>query len=134
GAESRKCTIDDVPLPQNTPELGLGTWGVRRPRIASAWRASAIHWDWREILFLFPNRSGLSDYELRDLNDEIKRQMGEERDWENHIVELCGANYLRNLPPQRRDAGQRWEGCARDEGVEVRAPFLASRFLFSSYA
>ncbi|KAF8155156.1 hypothetical protein K438DRAFT_1863008 [Mycena galopus ATCC 62051] len=68
--------------------------------------------------------AGLSDYELRDLNDEIKKQMGEKQDWENQIVGLYGA--------QRRDAGQRWEGCAEDEGVEVRAPFLASRVSFSS--
>ncbi|KAF8144631.1 Isy1-like splicing factor, partial [Mycena galopus ATCC 62051] len=36
--------------------------------------------------------TGLSDYELRDLNDEINKQMREMRHWENLIVALGGAN------------------------------------------
>ncbi|KAF8126246.1 hypothetical protein K438DRAFT_2033461 [Mycena galopus ATCC 62051] len=81
-AESRKRTIDAVPLPRDTPVLGLGTWGVRRPCMASACVAGerlrvipgkvakiqdgasssphslpAVHPDWREILF--QNRSAV---------------------------------------------------------------------------
>ncbi|KAF8175282.1 Isy1-like splicing factor [Mycena galopus ATCC 62051] len=51
--------------------------------------------------------AGLSDYELRDLNGEIIKQMREKRDWDNQIVALGGANYL---PPERRDAGKEVPG------------------------
>jgi Isy1-like splicing family len=40
---------------------------------------------------------GLSDYEIRDLNDEINRLMREKRHWENQIISLGGANYRRNV-------------------------------------
>ncbi|KAF8124638.1 Isy1-like splicing factor [Mycena galopus ATCC 62051] len=30
--------------------------------------------------------AGLSDYELRDVDDEINKRMGEKRHWENQIV------------------------------------------------
>jgi len=41
--------------------------------------------------------AGLTDYEVRDLNDEINRLMREKRHWENQIVALGGANYRRNV-------------------------------------
>jgi len=41
--------------------------------------------------------AGLSDYEIRDLNDEINKLMREKRHWENQIVALGGANYRRNV-------------------------------------
>lgn len=40
---------------------------------------------------------GLSDYEIRDLNDEINKIMREKRHWENQIIALGGANYRRNV-------------------------------------
>lgn len=40
---------------------------------------------------------GLTDYEIRDLNDEINRLMREKRHWENQIIALGGANYRRNV-------------------------------------
>ncbi|KAF8175300.1 hypothetical protein K438DRAFT_2045896, partial [Mycena galopus ATCC 62051] len=90
-AESRKHTIDALPLPRDTPELGLGTWGVRRPRMASGCvsgeRLRVIAGKVAKI-----QDAGLSDYELRAFNDEIKRLMGEKRDWENYIVALGGVN------------------------------------------
>jgi hypothetical protein len=39
----------------------------------------------------------LTDYEIRDLNDEINKLMREKRHWENQIVALGGANYRRNV-------------------------------------
>jgi pre-mRNA-splicing factor ISY1 len=39
----------------------------------------------------------LTDYECRDLNDEINKLMREKRHWENQIVTLGGANYRRNV-------------------------------------
>ena len=41
--------------------------------------------------------AGLTDYEVRDLNDEINKLMREKRHWENQIVALGGANYRRNV-------------------------------------
>lgn len=41
--------------------------------------------------------AGLSDYEVRDLNDDINKLMREKRHWENQIVALGGANYRRNV-------------------------------------
>ncbi|KAI5993837.1 Isy1-like splicing factor [Pisolithus marmoratus] len=41
--------------------------------------------------------SGLTDYEVRDLNDKINKLLGEKRHWENQIISLGGANYRRNV-------------------------------------
>ena len=41
--------------------------------------------------------AGLTDYETRDLNDEINKLLREKRHWENQIVALGGANYRRNV-------------------------------------
>ncbi|KAF8145704.1 Isy1-like splicing factor [Mycena galopus ATCC 62051] len=49
--------------------------------------------------------AGLSDYDLRELNDEIKKQMHEKRHWENQIVALGGDE----LPPEPNNFG-----CAKD--------------------
>ncbi|KAJ7184963.1 Isy1-like splicing factor [Mycena filopes] len=85
-------------------ELGLGTRGDRRPRMASACKSLRECERWRGELLREISRkvakiqdAGLSDYELRDLNDEINKQMREKRHWENQIVALGGANYRRNV-------------------------------------
>jgi pre-mRNA-splicing factor ISY1 len=41
--------------------------------------------------------AGLTDYEVRDVNDEINKLMREKRHWENQIIALGGANYRRNV-------------------------------------
>ncbi len=41
--------------------------------------------------------AGLTEYEVRDLNDEINKLLREKRHWENQIVALGGANYRRNV-------------------------------------
>jgi pre-mRNA-splicing factor ISY1 len=51
--------------------------------------------DWTS-LFLF--QDGLTDYEVRDLNDEINRLLREKYHWENQIIALGGANYKRAAP------------------------------------
>jgi pre-mRNA-splicing factor ISY1 len=104
-------------------ELGLGTRSDRRPRMASACKSLRECERWRgEILReisrkvskiqdgLFsprprfksyklssPCTAGLTDYEVRDLNDEINKLMREKRHWENQIIALGGANYRRNV-------------------------------------
>ncbi|KAJ7477981.1 pre-mRNA-splicing factor ISY1 [Mycena galericulata] len=85
-------------------ELGLGTRGDSRPRMASACKSLRECERWRGELLREISRkvakiqdAGLSDYEVRDLNDEINKQMREKRHWENQIVALGGANYRRNV-------------------------------------
>ncbi|KAF8879827.1 Isy1-like splicing factor [Infundibulicybe gibba] len=85
-------------------ELGLGTRSDRRPRMASACKSLRDCERWRgEILREISRKvskiqdAGLTDYEVRDLNDEINRLMREKRHWENQLVALGGANYRRNV-------------------------------------
>ncbi|TFK32168.1 Isy1-like splicing factor [Crucibulum laeve] len=85
-------------------ELGLGTRADRRPRMASACKSLRECERWRgEILREISRKvskiqdAGLTDYEVRDLNDEINGLMREKRHWENQIVALGGANYRRNV-------------------------------------
>ncbi|KAJ7454173.1 Isy1-like splicing factor [Mycena latifolia] len=86
-------------------ELGLGTRSDRRPRMASACKSLRDCERWRGELLREISRkvakiqdgAGLSDYELRDLNDEINKLMREKRHWENQMVALGGANYRRNV-------------------------------------
>ncbi|KAI0649888.1 Isy1-domain-containing protein [Trametes meyenii] len=85
-------------------ELGLGTRSDRRPRMASACKSLRECERWRgEILREISRKvskiqdAGLTDYEVRDLNDEINRLLREKRHWENQIVALGGANYRRNV-------------------------------------
>jgi len=85
-------------------ELGLGTRSDRRPRMASACKSLRECERWRgEILREISRKvskiqdSGLTDYEFRDLNDEINKLLREKRHWENQIIALGGANYRRNV-------------------------------------
>ncbi|KAJ3515950.1 hypothetical protein NLJ89_g1444 [Agrocybe chaxingu] len=85
-------------------ELGLGTRSDRRPRTAGACKSLRDCERWRgEILREISRKvskiqdAGLSDYEVRDLNDEINKLLREKRHWENQIVALGGANYRRNV-------------------------------------
>ncbi|KAK7008198.1 pre-mRNA-splicing factor ISY1 [Favolaschia claudopus] len=85
-------------------ELGLGTRSDRRPKVASACKSLRECERWRSELLREISRkvakiqdAGLSDYEVRDLNDEINKLLREKRHWENQIVALGGANYRRNV-------------------------------------
>ncbi|CAE6530774.1 unnamed protein product [Rhizoctonia solani] len=86
-------------------ELGLAQKGDKRPRMASACKSLRDCERWRgEILREISRKvskiqdAGLTDYEVRDLNDEINKLMREKRHWENQLVALGGANYRRNVP------------------------------------
>ncbi|KAI0265421.1 Isy1-domain-containing protein [Gloeopeniophorella convolvens] len=85
-------------------ELGLGTRSDRRPRMASACKSLRDCERWRgEILREISRKvskiqdAGLTNFEVRDLNDEINKLMREKRHWENQIIALGGANYRRNV-------------------------------------
>ncbi|KAK4052143.1 NineTeen Complex (NTC) component [Microbotryomycetes sp. JL201] len=83
-------------------ELGLGVRSDRRPRVAAHCKDLRQAERWRgEILREISRKvskiqdAGLTDYEVRDLNDEINKLLREKRHWENQIVFLGGANYKR---------------------------------------
>ena len=52
----------------------------------------------------------LTDYEIRDLNDEINGLMREKRHWETQIVALGGANYKRGNQSMVDDEGREVPG------------------------
>ncbi|GAA5998024.1 Isy1p [Rhodotorula paludigena] len=110
-------------------ELGLAQKTDRRPRVASSCKDLRQCERWRgEILREISRKvskiqdAGLTDYEVRDLNDQINKLLREKHHWENQIVSLGGANYKRaagkitdadgrEIPGQR---GYKYFGRARD--------------------
>jgi pre-mRNA-splicing factor ISY1 len=57
-----------------------------------------------------PIKVGLTDYEIRDLNDEINKLMREKGHWERQIVTLGGANYRRARTAMLDDEGREVPG------------------------
>ncbi|KAJ3528986.1 hypothetical protein NMY22_g9186 [Coprinellus aureogranulatus] len=109
-------------------DLGLGTRADRRPRVPAACKSLRECERWRgEILREISRKvskiqdAGLTDYEVRDLNDEINKLLREKRNWENQIVALGGANYKRNVAMLDEDGkevpgtkGYKYFGRAKD--------------------
>ena len=86
-------------------EMGMASRNDRRPRMASSCKDLRQAERWRgEILREISRKVtkiqdyGLTDYEVRDLNDEINKCMREKSHWENQIIALGGANYKRAAP------------------------------------
>ncbi|KAJ1034534.1 hypothetical protein NDA18_001390 [Ustilago nuda] len=86
---------------------------VRRPRLASTvtslkeaekWRGEVIREISRKVSKI--QDFGLTDYEVRDLNDEINKLLREKGHWENQILALGGANYKRGVPSILGDEGK----------------------------
>jgi len=69
-------------------------------------------------LYVFPaitrrctdKEAGLSDYQVRDLNDEINGLLREKRHFETQIVNLGGANYKRGNASMLDDEGKEVPG------------------------
>jgi pre-mRNA-splicing factor ISY1 len=76
---------------------------------------------------IFLRTAGLTDYEVRDLNDEINKLMREKRHWENQIIALGGANYRRNVA-MLDDDGREVPGT---KGYKCANTFPISFFSFS---
>lgn len=86
-------------------EMGLVSRQDRRPRMAAhckdlrqceKWRGEILREISRKVTKI--QDYGLTDYEVRDLNDEINKLMREKGHWENQIMALGGANYRRAAP------------------------------------
>lgn len=76
--------------------------GTRRPKATSTvdsipsaekWRGQILREVSRKITKI--QDDSLSDYQIRDLNDEINRLMKEKWSWERRIRDLGGPNYMR---------------------------------------
>ena len=77
--------------------------------------------------------AGLTDYEVRDLNDEINKLMREKRHWENQIVALGGANYRRNVA-MMDDDGKEVPGTKGYKSVlHTSPPWLLTNLPFGRY-
>lgn len=86
-------------------ELGLGKTRLRRPGFAGSVNTVAEAEKWRRDLLSEVSRKiskiqdvSLSDYQVRDLNDDINKLMGQKYHWERRIKELGGADYTRSGP------------------------------------
>ncbi|GAA6024840.1 hypothetical protein JCM11491_005673 [Sporobolomyces phaffii] len=83
-------------------ELGLAQKTDRRPRVAAMCKDLRQCERWRGEILRDVSRkvskiqdAGLTDYEVRDLNDQINKLLREKFHWENQIIALGGANYKR---------------------------------------
>ncbi|WVQ96233.1 hypothetical protein IAU59_003337 [Kwoniella sp. CBS 9459] len=104
---------------QQAAEMGLGNRvkGDRRPRMASSvsslrecerWRGDILRDIGRKVSKI--QDVTLTDYEIRDLNDEINSLFREKRHWETQIVNLGGANYKRGNVAMTDDQGKEVPG------------------------
>ncbi|KAI9468109.1 MAG: Rab43 protein [Benjaminiella poitrasii] len=86
-------------------ELGLGKVRLRRPAYAGSVNTVQEAERWRRDILSEISRKiakiqdvSLSDYQVRDLNDDINKLMGQKYHWEMRIKELGGADYTRSAP------------------------------------
>lgn len=98
-------------------ELGLPPANAKRPRVANRvnnlreaekWRGEVLREISRKVSKI--QDFGLTDYEVRDINDEINKLLREKNAWENQIVALGGANYKRGIPKMMDDEGKEVPG------------------------
>ncbi|KAI8975388.1 pre-mRNA-splicing factor ISY1 [Mycotypha africana] len=86
-------------------ELGLGKPKMRRPNYAGSVNTVQEAERWRRDLLGEISRKiskiqdvSLSDYQVRDLNDDINKLMNQKYHWERRIRELGGPDYTRSAP------------------------------------
>ncbi|GAB5589655.1 NineTeen Complex (NTC) component [Umbelopsis nana] len=98
-------------------ELGLSRPQKKRPAIASEVRSLPESEKWRRQVLSEISRkvskiqdAGLSDYQVRDLNDEINKLMREKLAWEHRIKELGGPDYLKIGPKLMDQEGKEVPG------------------------
>ncbi|KIR42911.1 pre-mRNA-splicing factor ISY1 [Cryptococcus deuterogattii 99/473] len=104
---------------QQAIDMGIGTRqkGDRRPRMASSCTSLREAERWRGDILRDISRKvskiqdvALTDYQVRDLNDEINQLFREKRAWENQIINLGGANYRRAAGVMTDDEGREVPG------------------------
>ncbi len=113
---------------QQAADLGIIDAGrTRRPKIITEvssipscekWRGQVLKEISRKVSKI--QESSLSDYQIRDLNDEINKAMREKHMWEVQIRNLGGPNYMRG-------GGKVYD----DEGREIPGGGKGYRFVCS---
>ena len=88
---------------QQAAEMGIIDFNrVRRPKVLTSvdsvhvcekWRAQVLKEIGRKIVLI--QEPALSEFQIRDLNDEINKLMREKHVWELQIKTLGGPNYMR---------------------------------------
>merc|ERR1719172_502404 len=77
--------------------------GMKRPKIASEvttikecehWRSDLIRGVAKKIAEI--QNAGLGEHRIRDLNDEINKELREKGHWETQIKSLGGPDYAKN--------------------------------------
>ncbi|CAG8744820.1 17852_t:CDS:2, partial [Acaulospora morrowiae] len=137
-------------------QLGLVKQKERRPYLASDCNSLKDAEKWRQQIIREISRkvskiqdAGLSDYQIRDLNDEINKLMREKGHWEDQIKKLGGPDYRRIGPKMMDHEGKedqsyefsyfrRYFGRAKDlpgvrELFEQDAPTPQKRTRFDLY-
>ena len=99
-------------------ELGVSTRRhERRPKVITTvnsvrdcdrWRGEVMREITRKVARI--QDPGLTDYEVRDLNDEINHLFREKTQWERQIAALGGANYRSGVPRILDDHGEEIPG------------------------
>jgi pre-mRNA-splicing factor ISY1 len=92
--------------------LLLPSAGQRRPKAPSSITQIPVCEKWRGQVLKEISRKvtkiqdeSLSDFQIRDMNDEINRLMKEKWGWERRIRELGGPNYMRGAGTTGGDGG-----------------------------
>ena len=80
-------------LKERRPYLVSEETDVRR---AEKWRNQVIREIAKKVAQI--QNAGLGEFKLRDLNDEINKNLREKYAWESRIIELGGPNYKVSLP------------------------------------
>jgi pre-mRNA-splicing factor ISY1 len=70
---------------------------------------------------LLYDTAGLTDYEIRDLNDEINKLMREKSHYERQIIALGGANYRRARTSMLDEEGREVPGTRGYKSVRISA-------------
>ncbi|CAO0790801.1 unnamed protein product [Mucor circinelloides] len=98
-------------------ELGGGKMRLRRPGFAGVVNTVQEAEKWRRDILSEISRKiskiqdvSLSDYQVRDLNDDINKLMGQKYHWERRIKELGGADYTRSAPKMLNYEGREVPG------------------------
>jgi pre-mRNA-splicing factor ISY1 len=88
-------------LEQQAVDQGGIVGRERRPRNVSTEKSIPMCEKWRSQVIKEINRKinkiqdpALSDFQIRDINDEINKLQREKRAWEHHLKSLGGPNYL----------------------------------------
>ncbi|KAI0186806.1 Isy1-like splicing factor [Astrocystis sublimbata] len=110
-------------------DLGIIDAGrTRRPRLRE-WRGQVLKEISRKVSKI--QDPALSDYQIRDLNDEINKLMREKHMWEVQIRNLGGPNYMRGAAKIYDETGERYRVVERKgKGISTlvgRGSCLVSR-------